>query len=80
LCKGWYSFKRNLLAKGLFIGGSVVLINDLMYQDGDYWCYYDKKAECFIVCKDGLVCSSIIGHASTFEQAKESIEWHKQEE
>ena len=56
-----------------------MILNDLIYQDGDYFAYYDKCAGCFVICKEGLVCSQIIGHASTFEQAKESIEWHKQE-
>ena len=55
-----------------------MLVNDLMYQDGDYWFYYDKNAGSFVICKDGLVCGTIVGHASTYEQAKESIEWHKQ--
>ena len=55
-----------------------MLYNGTLYQDGEYWTYRDKVSNDFIICKDGLVCSRIVGHASTFEQAKESIEWHKQ--
>ena len=57
-----------------------MMVKDIIYQDGDWWFYYDKKAEMYVICKDGLVCSRIVGHASTYEQAKESIEWHKQME
>lgn len=57
-----------------------MLLNDIIYEDGDYFTYYDKKAECFVIVKNGLVCGTIVGHASTFEQAKESIEWHKKED
>lgn len=57
-----------------------MILNDIVYQDGDYFAYYDKNSDCFVIAKDGLVCGTIVGHASTFEQAKESIEWHKKEE
>ena len=57
-----------------------MILNDLVYQDGDYFFYYDKKAETYIVFKDGVVCASIIGIASTYEQAKEKIEIHKKTE
>ena len=46
---------------------------------GDYFTYYDKKTKCFVIVKNGFVCGTVVGHASTFEQAKESIEWHKKE-
>ena len=57
-----------------------MILKDLVYQDGDYFFYYDKKAETYVICKDGLVCSSIIETARTYEQAKEKIEFHKKTE
>ena len=54
-----------------------MILRGLVYQDGDYFFYYDKKAETYVICKDGLVCSSIIGTENTYEQAKEKIEFHK---
>lgn len=57
-----------------------MLLNDLIYEDGDYLAYYNKSAGCFVIVKNGLVCGTIVGHASTFEQAKESIELYKKED
>lgn len=55
-----------------------MLINDIVYQDGKYYCYLDKKKDCYNIVKEGFMYGTIVGYASTFEQAKESIKWHQQ--
>lgn len=57
-----------------------MILSDIIYEDGDYFTYYDKSAGCFVIVKNGVVCGTIVGHASTFEQAKESIEWHRKDD
>jgi len=53
-----------------------MIVSKIIYEDGKYWiCKDDKKG--FMICKSGIMYSDVVGYASTFEQAKESIEWHK---
>lgn len=49
-----------------------MIYTGLIYEDGNYWIMRDKKG--FVICRYNGVCGDIVGYASTFEQAKESIE------
>ena len=54
-----------------------MIVNDVIYEDGNYWVCKDKKG--FMICKAGVCYADVIGYASTFEQAKEVIELNKRE-
>lgn len=48
----------------------------IIYEKDCYWAVkYEKKG--YAICKKGQFVGDIVGYASTIEQAKESIEWHK---
>lgn len=49
-----------------------MIYTGLIYEDGNYWIMTDKKG--FVICRYNGVCGDIVGYASTFEQAKESID------
>lgn len=55
-----------------------MIYNGILYEDGKYWIIKDKNG--FAICRNNGVCGDIIGYASTFSLAKESIEWHKKME
>lgn len=54
-----------------------MILNGYFYQDGDYWVEYVERDKVFLVGKDGLVCSRIIGSSKSFTEAKEMIEKFK---
>lgn len=48
----------------------------IIYEKDGYWAIKDEKKG-YAICKKGQFVGDIVGYASTLEQAKESIEWHK---
>ena len=56
-----------------------MIVSGVIYEDGKYWIFLNDK-KLFTVCQDVKNCSYIIGHASTFEEAKKMIENYKEGE
>ena len=49
-----------------------MIYTGIIYEDGKYWVYHDGKG--FVICRNKVACSEVVGYADTFEQAKESID------
>lgn len=56
-----------------------MIVSDIIFEDGAYWVFIDKKKG-FAVCHENGVCADIIGYASDFEGAKNIIKLHKSKE
>ena len=50
--------------------------SDILYKNGKYWIYEDKKKG-FAICRENGVCSDIVGYASTLERAIALIKLQK---
>lgn len=50
--------------------------SDILYEDGKYWIYEDKKKG-FTLCRENGVCADIVGYASTLERAIALIKLQK---
>ena len=53
--------------------GLTMLVSDYIYEDGIYWIVKPQDKRGFMICRNNGVCGDVVGFASTFKQAKESI-------
>lgn len=51
------------------------VVYDYIYQNGDYWFYFDKKNKCFTICRDNTEkgFAEVIAQTTSLETAKEMI-------
>ena len=53
-----------------------MVINELVYQKGEYWTYLDSKKGLFVVCRDDYEkgYADIVGFSNDWETAKKAVD------
>lgn len=53
-----------------------MVINELVYQKGDYWTYRDEKTGLFFICRDDTEkgYANIVGVTKSWEVAKDIVD------